>query len=339
VDETAWLACTDPDAMLRFLRGRMSERMLRLFACACIRRIWTLLPDDRCRRAVEVIERCADGLGSRPELQAALADVEAVEAATTDLARAATRAVIAAWSTAEHARSAAAQASLDPAGERRHQAGLLRDLVGNPVRPAPVELAWLEHGGGRVAQIARAIYDGRRFADLPVLADALEESGCTDEAILTHCRSGSEHALGCWVLDSLLGTPVVVDAPDDGLSPWTVRCPVEQEGRNIRQMGCPGHFAIVTLRVEPHSGPAPVMFFNATRASRDTQHWVPAVEEGIRLFVANQAQEGKRIVGTRVVLTRLIDHPVDSRASSFEQATVRAVAEAFAAAGVPGPTC
>jgi hypothetical protein len=40
-------------------------------------------------------------------------------------------------------------------------------------------------------------------------------------------------------------------------------------------------------------------------------------------------------VGIRVVLTRLIDHPVDSRAGSFEQATVRAMAEAFAAAGVP----
>jgi hypothetical protein len=68
VDETAWLACTDPDAMLRFLRGRVSERKLRLFACACIRRIWTLLPDDRCRQAVQVIERCADGLAGRKTL-------------------------------------------------------------------------------------------------------------------------------------------------------------------------------------------------------------------------------------------------------------------------------
>jgi hypothetical protein len=199
--------------MLRSLRGRVSERKLRLFACACLRRLWTLLPDERSRRAVEVIERCADGLAGRVELQAALADAEAVEAASTGRARAAARAVIAAWSTAEHACSAAAQASPDPLKERRHQADLLRDLIGNPFRPVPVELPWLERNNGRAVQIARAIYDEHRFADLPVLADALEESGCHSEAILTHCRSGGEHALGCWVLDTLLGTPVVADAP------------------------------------------------------------------------------------------------------------------------------
>jgi hypothetical protein len=336
VDEITWLACTDPDAMLHFLRGRVSERKLRLFACACIRRIWPLLPDGRCRRAVEVIERCADGLAGRAELQAALADAESVEAASTGAARTAVRAVVTAWSTAEHARSAAAQASHDPAGERRRQADLLRDLVGNPFRPAPVKLAWLEHRGGRVAQIARTIYDGRRFADLPVLADALEESGCTDAAILAHCRSGGDHALGCWVLDSLLGTPVLADAPDGGLTPWTVQHPVEQEGRYVRQASYPGHYAVVTLRVEPYPGPTLVVFLNAAQASRDTPCWVPAVEEGIRQFVVDQAQQGQRIVGTRAVLTRLADHPVDSQAASFERAASSAMAQVFEAAGIPG---
>jgi hypothetical protein len=335
MNETAWLSCGDPDTLLRFLHGRVSERNLRLLACACLRLIWTRLPDDRCRRAVEVMERCADGLAGRADLQAALADAEAVEAASTGPARVAARAVVAAWSTAEHACSAAAQASPDPAAERRHQAELLRDLIGNPFRPAPVELAWLERNGGRAAQIARAIYDARRFADLPILADALEESGCHSEAILTHCRSGGEHALGCWVLDTLLGTAVVADTLDAGLTPWTVKCPVEQEGRYVRQTGCPGHFAIVTLRVEPHPGPTPVVFFNATQADRDPQQWVPAVEEGIRQFVAAQAQQGRRVVGTRVVLARLVDHPVDARLASFERAASSALARAFEAAGGP----
>jgi hypothetical protein len=41
-----------------------------------------------------------------------------------------------------------------------------------------------------------------------VLADALEDAGCTDADILAHCRSGGEHARGCWVcwvVDLVLG--------------------------------------------------------------------------------------------------------------------------------------
>src|SRR5262245_6634951 len=43
--EAEWLACTDPEQMLRFVYGRVSNRKLRLFACACSRRIWHYLTD------------------------------------------------------------------------------------------------------------------------------------------------------------------------------------------------------------------------------------------------------------------------------------------------------
>jgi hypothetical protein len=49
------------------------------------------------------------------------------------------------------------------------------------------------------------MYDARDFSDMPVLGDALEESGCTDPDILGHCRSGGQHVRGCWVVDLLLG--------------------------------------------------------------------------------------------------------------------------------------
>jgi hypothetical protein len=55
-----------------------------------------------------------------------------------------------------------------------------------------------------VAAVAKTIYDERRFEDMPILADALEEAGCTSELILGHCRSGGEHVRGCWVLDLIL---------------------------------------------------------------------------------------------------------------------------------------
>jgi hypothetical protein len=36
-----------------------------------------------------------------------------------------------------------------------------------------------------------------------VLADALEEAGCTDAALLDHLRGPGIHVRGCWVVDAL----------------------------------------------------------------------------------------------------------------------------------------
>jgi hypothetical protein len=62
--EAEWLACSDPEQMLLFLRGRVSDRKLRLFACGCCRRVWDLLTEPEARAAVEVAERFADALAT-----------------------------------------------------------------------------------------------------------------------------------------------------------------------------------------------------------------------------------------------------------------------------------
>lgn len=54
--EAEWLACTDPMPMIEFLRGTASERKLRLFACACCRRIWPLLSDKHSRTALKIAD-------------------------------------------------------------------------------------------------------------------------------------------------------------------------------------------------------------------------------------------------------------------------------------------
>jgi hypothetical protein len=85
------------------------------------------------------------------------------------------------------------------------QANLLRDIAGSPFGPPPfLAPAVLAYHGGTVPKVARAIYDTRDFDHLPVLADALEEAGCTDPDMLAHCRGAGPHVLGCWVLDLIL---------------------------------------------------------------------------------------------------------------------------------------
>jgi hypothetical protein len=50
------------------------------------------------------------------------------------------------------------------------------------------------------------MYDDREFSAMPILADALQDAGCDDEDVLTHCRDTSlAHVRGCWVVDLVLG--------------------------------------------------------------------------------------------------------------------------------------
>ena len=72
----------------------------------------------------------------------------------------------------------------------------------SPPALAPAVLAW---NGGTVAKLAHAIYHEAAFDRLPILADALEEAGCHDSALLSHLRGDGPHVRGCWAIDFLLG--------------------------------------------------------------------------------------------------------------------------------------
>jgi hypothetical protein len=94
----------------------------------------------------------------------------------------------------------------DAVAPRGVQCALIRDLLGSPFRPTPeTDPAWRKWNRGAVTKLAQSMYEERRFADLPILADALEEAGCTSADLLEHCRSEAVHARGCWVVDLLLG--------------------------------------------------------------------------------------------------------------------------------------
>jgi hypothetical protein len=71
ITEADWLSFTHPITMLDLLRGKASDRNLRLFAIACCRRIWPHIADERSRKAVELAMLDVDGLASAEERVAA----------------------------------------------------------------------------------------------------------------------------------------------------------------------------------------------------------------------------------------------------------------------------
>jgi hypothetical protein len=95
--------------------------------------------------------------------------------------------------------------------ERAEQAALCRDLF-RPFRPVTVDPAWLSWEGGVIVRLARAAYEERCLpegtldsARLAVLADALDEAGCTQADLLDHLRGPGIHVRGCWAVDLLAG--------------------------------------------------------------------------------------------------------------------------------------
>jgi hypothetical protein len=77
------------------------------------------------------------------------------------------------------------------------------ELVGpNPFRPVAFSLTWRT---STAVVIARGMYESRDFGAMPILADALQDAGCDNADILTHCRDEKQvHVRGCWVIDLVL---------------------------------------------------------------------------------------------------------------------------------------
>jgi hypothetical protein len=225
IDESRWLTCVEPFPMLDWLKENnrlVSARKLRLFACACCRSVERRITNYHCRLAVAVAERFADGLATDRDLDrvanAAHANVLSASNSAGGYSNRLAANFAAAQSAAPDALFAAQLASayafdsmkirgLPPKpAEHRTQCGLIRCLFGNPFRPLPVvDAAWLAWGGATVRKMADMIYDERAWGDLPILADALEDAGCTDDDWLSHLREPGPHARGCHVLDALLG--------------------------------------------------------------------------------------------------------------------------------------
>jgi hypothetical protein len=222
-----WLTCTDLQQLLCCLRGRASERKRRLFDLACCRTIWRLL-HKRARKAIALMEEFVDAMTTTRACERARDGLcqnrvyfykprkapQAVCGAFGYAAQAVWNAVstdstkriylTACWKEVVNARLAENEEQ-DPAAIETDLSDLFHCIFDTLFHPVPFDPAWLSWSDRTCPKLAQVIYDERHFEDLPILADAIEEAGCTDPDILAHCRGPGPHVRGCWVVDLLLG--------------------------------------------------------------------------------------------------------------------------------------
>lgn len=137
--------------------------------------------------------------------------------------------------------------------DRKAMGRFILEIIGNPMTPYRFEPHWRTD---TVVGLARAIYAERAFDRLPILADALLDADCDEEAILRHCRGtevhapdGPNHIRGCWVIDQILeqepalfqAAPVQQPKPPVRQSRRTRPAPPTGILRLLEAMNRPGH--------------------------------------------------------------------------------------------------
>jgi hypothetical protein len=233
--EEEWLTTGILYNMLLRSSTLWNHRKLWLFGCACFRRQWHLLVDHRARQYVDTAERHVDGNCSDSEMDTAWElfdtawrDDSLASDGHLDIHRAmrqltgimnsndsfylASRVADGFASFATKTQHTDTQGDWDDEKlanwksyrqhETRMQTDLLRDIFGNPIRPVTLNPTWQTE---TVVALATAIYADKAFDRMPILADALEDAGCDNADVLSHCRGEGPHVRGCWVVDLLLG--------------------------------------------------------------------------------------------------------------------------------------
>jgi hypothetical protein len=214
-----WLESDNAVAMLEYLKGKTiaTPRKLCLFTCAMIR--WHFRNQPALLECIEAAQRFVEGPATIEEKRLALAKFDAIQdirmpmlnllSLRINLVRHSLTSPVAGYGAEMdwwHHATGAAMCSKEESEPALHAAGLLRDIFVTPlVRRLPRLPASWQSKESTIFQLAQAIYDERAFDRIPILSDAIEDAGCTDANILSHCRQSGEHVRGCWVVDLILG--------------------------------------------------------------------------------------------------------------------------------------
>ena len=208
--EEKWFAESDTRRLLGLSSGKVSARKLRLFMVAWCRFNRERITVPVIFEAIELAERFVEGQANKKQLERGFEQRRGMLVGTP------LGCLI--WPDSKQMEDCVELFCLngqnwepgraDDHGES-YRAGQLtrslmfRDVVGNPFRPVAFDPAWRT---STAVALARQMYESREFLAMPILADALQDAGCEDEAILTHCRDANQpHVRGCWVCDLVLG--------------------------------------------------------------------------------------------------------------------------------------
>jgi hypothetical protein len=221
--EAKWLACKDPLKMLQGLPGQSSERRLRLFAAACCRGVWTSLRSE-VQREIQVAEDYAEGKADTSDLDEARIAMSTLfgrwhyygeQTLVFDLLAPSASEVANTWDSIQGriyrvpAEARYGMKREDDRAEAAAQCALARCLFGGSFRWTSAPSTWRTR---TIRALARAAVQERALPSgqldpvrLGILADALEDAGCSEGALLGHLRDPGPHAWGCWPVDLVLG--------------------------------------------------------------------------------------------------------------------------------------
>ncbi len=207
--EEEWFGSADARRLAAFAAMMMSARKLRLFMVAWCRHNWDRIANPLIRHAAELAEQFADGNAHKKQLEALFDEARAIIAGTP--------AGHLLWTNSAQMGDCVDRFCIGDVGDlpapiddrgaayRARQlvrADIFRDIAGNPFRRVKFDKRWRTE---TATLLARQMYESRDFSAMPILADALQDAGCSNTDVLNHCHGAGLHVRGCWVVDLVLG--------------------------------------------------------------------------------------------------------------------------------------